>query len=215
MTTQDALPDPEERVPLACDDPSHVHLTAQENQVHRLIHQGMDATEQGQLANAQAIFAQSLQLARTYTLPQWEAQSLFSHGVILDRAGQYTEAIPWFEQALVLFQTHGPIRMFLSGSIFLANMLTKTGDPERSLPILQQVKQQADHGLEMGEVPADEYEYEVYCLYRHVPASTYPQPSVCRSTRKGCTLPGHHCTPLATGLDSFRAGIRRASAGCT
>src|SRR3989442_2971549 len=147
MMTQDALPDPEDRATPDCQDPSHAHLTAQEDQVHRLIHQGIDATEQGQLSEAQAIFAQALQLARTHALPQWEAQALFSHGVTLDRAGQYTEAIPWFEQALVLFQAHGPIRIVISVSIFLANMLTKTGDPERSIPILQQAKQQADSGL--------------------------------------------------------------------
>lgn len=136
--------------------------------MHRLIHQGMDATEQGQLVEAQAIFAQALQLARTHALPQWEAQALFSHGVTLDRAGQYTDAIPWFEQALALFQAHGPLRMILSVSIFLANMLTKTGDPERALPILQQAKHQADSGLETGVLPPDEHEYEVYGLYREL-----------------------------------------------
>lgn len=168
MTAQNTLPDPEERAAPDCSDPSHAHLTEQEDQVHRLIHQGIDATEQGELASAQAIFAQALQLARTHALPQWEAQALFSHGVTLDRAGQYTEAIPWFEQALALFQAHGPIRMILSVSIFLANMLTKTGDPERAIPILQQAKQQADKGLETGELPPDEHEYEVYGLYREL-----------------------------------------------
>src|SRR5579884_441904 len=168
MTAQNTAPDPKEQAASDCSDPSHAHLTEQEEQVHRLIHQGINATEHGDLASAQAIFAQVLQLSRTHMLPMWEAQALFSHGVTLDRAGQYTEAIPWFEQSLVLFQTHGPIRMVLSASTFLANMLTKTGDPERSLPILQQAKQQADNGLEMGDLPPDEHEYEVYCLYREL-----------------------------------------------
>jgi tetratricopeptide (TPR) repeat protein len=167
MTTQDAFTDPEDRAQ-QCHDPSHAHLTAQEDQIHRLIHQGMDATEQGQLLEAQTIFAQALTLSRTHALPAWEAQALFSHGVTLDRAGQYTEAIPWFEQALALFQAHGPIRMVLSVSIFLANMLTKTGDPERSIPVLQQAKAQADSGLETGVLPPDEHEYEIYGLYREL-----------------------------------------------
>lgn len=168
MTTQNSLPDPEDRALPQCQDPSHAHLTAQEDQVHRLIHQGMDATEQGRLEDAQAIFAQSLTLSRTHALPQWEAQALFSHGVTLDRAGQYVKAIPWFEQALALFREHGPIRMELTVSIFLANMLTKTGDPERSLPILQQAKAQANSGLETGVLPPDEHEYAVYGLYREL-----------------------------------------------
>ncbi len=168
MTAQSTLPDPEERAAPDCSDPSHAHLTEQEDQVHRLIHQGIDATEQGRHSEAQAIFAQALHLARTHALPQWEAQALFSHGVTLDRSGQYTEAILWFEQALALFQAHGPIRMVLSVSIFLANMLTKTGDPERSIPILQQAKQQADSGLETGVLPPDEHEYEIYGLYREL-----------------------------------------------
>jgi tetratricopeptide (TPR) repeat protein len=166
MTVQNTSPDPKEQGALDCSDPAHTQLTEQEEQVHRLIHQGIDATEHGDLASAQAIFAQALQLSRTHTLPQWEAQALFSHGVTLDRAGQYTEAIPWFEQALALFQTHGPIRMILTVSIFLANMLTKTGDPECALPILQQAKQQADRGLEAGELQEIEHEYEVYGLLR-------------------------------------------------
>jgi tetratricopeptide (TPR) repeat protein len=168
MTVQNTAPDPKEQAASGCSDPSHAHLTEQEEQVHRLIHQGIDATEHGNLASAQAIIAQALQLSRTSMLPTWEAQALFSHGVTLDRAGQYTEAIPWFEQALALFQKHGPIRMVLAVSIFLANMLTKTGDPERSLPILQQAKERADHGLETGDLPPDEHEYEVYGLYREL-----------------------------------------------
>jgi tetratricopeptide (TPR) repeat protein len=168
MTTQSSLPDPEDKALSHCQDPSHVHLTEQENQVHRLTHQGIDATEQGRLLEAQAIFAEVLQLAHTHVLPQWEAQALFGHGVTLDRAGQYIEAIPWFEQALALFREHGPIRMGLTVSIFLANMLTKTDDPARSLPILQQAKQQADKGLETGDLPPDEHEYELYGLYREL-----------------------------------------------
>lgn len=169
MTTQDARPDQGDSAAAPpCDDPSHAHLSAEEDQVHRLIHQGMDATEQGELTRAQAIFEQALHLARAHALPQWEAQSLFSHGVTLDRAGCYTEAIPWFEQALALFQAHGTLRMVITVSIFLANMLNKTGDPEHALPILQQAKQQADQGLETGDLPPDEHEYEVYGLYREL-----------------------------------------------
>jgi tetratricopeptide (TPR) repeat protein len=203
MTAQSTLPDPEERAAPDCSDPSHAHLTEQEDQVHRLIHQGIDATEQGRHSEAQAIFAQALHLARTHALPQWEAQALFSHGVTLDRSGQYTEAIPWFEQALALFQAHGPIRMVLSVSIFLANMLTKTGDPERSIPILQQAKQQADSGLETGVLPPDEHEYEIYGLYREL-GRAYLEVGQIREAE--------HSYQQALALDPLYAGAQETSA---
>jgi tetratricopeptide (TPR) repeat protein len=203
MTTQDSLPDPEDKVVSPCHDPSHAHLTEQEDQAHRLTHQGIDATEQGRLLEAQAIFAQMRDLAHTHALPQWEAQALFGHGVTLDRAGQYTEANPWFEQALALFREHGPPRMELTVSIFLANMLTKTDDPARALPILQQAKRQADKGLQTGDLPADEHEYALYGLYRELGRAYLGL---------GRVRDAHSMYQQALALDPLYAGARETSA---
>jgi hypothetical protein len=78
MTTHDpSAQDREGHTQHPCSDPSHRHLDEREQQVHRLIHQGIDATEQGQLELAQVVFEQALTLAQTHALPQGEAQVLF------------------------------------------------------------------------------------------------------------------------------------------
>ena len=150
-----------------CDNPAHGdHGNAQENEIHRLVHIGMEHTETGRLQRAEETFRRVLALAQAQGFPQWEAQAWYSLGVVLDRSGKYREAVPLFERGLVLFSERGPIRMEVGCSIFLANMLTKTGDAARAFPILQHALEQAEKGLSTGTLPPDEYAYELYGLYR-------------------------------------------------
>src|SRR5712692_1128356 len=126
-----------------CSDPSHSHLDEHEQLVHRLIHEGIDATEQGRLDQARAAFDQALTLAQTH-------------------------ALPLFERSLALFAQSDSARMVVTLSIFLANMLTKTGEPSRSLPILLHARNQAERGRAQGQLSPHEYEYELYGLYREL-----------------------------------------------
>ncbi len=142
-----------------CQDPAHQHQGGREEQIHTLIHQGMAAMESERQDQADAAFAQALTLARQQQLPQWEAQALFGRGAVLDHAGNYIEAIPLFEQARTLFAEGGRVRMEINVSIFLANMLSKTGSPARALSVLQHAMQQAETGLATGALPRDEYQY--------------------------------------------------------
>ena len=142
-----------------CHDPAHQHLDGREEEIHALIHQGMAAMESERLDQADAAFAQALTLARDPRLPQWEAQALFGQGAVLDHAGKYTEAIPLFEQARTLFAEGGRVRMEVNVSIFLANMLSKTGSPARALSVIQHARQQAETGLATGELPREEYHH--------------------------------------------------------
>ena len=169
MTTHDpSAQDREDHTQHQCSDPSHRHLDEHEHQVHRLIHEGIDATEGGQLEQAQAAFDQALTLAQTHALPVWEAQALFGQGGVLDRLGRPTDAVPFFERSLALFAESGSVRMEVTLSIFLSNMLTKTGEPSRSLPILLHAKNQADQGHAQGQLSPHEYEYGLYGLYREL-----------------------------------------------
>lgn len=149
----------EDQVSYPCHDPAHQHLDGQEEEIHTLIHQGMDAMESECLDQAGAAFAQALTLARDPRLPQWEAQALFGQGAVLDHAGKYLDAIPLFEQAQTLFALTGRVRMEVNVSIFLANMLSKTGSPARALSVLQHAMQQAETGLVTGALPREEYHY--------------------------------------------------------
>lgn len=165
-----ASPDPEQTATQDCPDPSHQHLAPEEHQVHQFIHQGMNYTEAGQFDQADAAYAQALALAETYHLPQWQAQAFFGQGAVLDHRGAYAQAIPLFEKALSLFkvqESRSP-RMEINVSIFLANMLSKTGEPARALPVLQQAKQRTEDGHTSGQLPSDEYEYDLYGLYREL-----------------------------------------------
>ncbi len=49
--------------------------------------------------------------------------------------------------------------MEVNVSIFLANMLSKTGSPARALSVLQHAMQQAETGLGTGALPHEEYHY--------------------------------------------------------
>jgi tetratricopeptide (TPR) repeat protein len=152
--------------PSHCQHPQQQDLPDEENKIHALIHQGMDAAEAGQFPLAETVFQLALTFAQTLTLPQWEAQARFGLGTLLDRAGKYTEAIPWFEAALALFEAGDSPRMEVNVGIFLANMLTKTGDPARSLSVLQRAKQRAEEGHTCGCLSLNAYEYELYGVYR-------------------------------------------------
>jgi tetratricopeptide (TPR) repeat protein len=151
--------EPEEQASYPCHDPAHQHQGEREGHIHTLIHQGMAAMESERLDQANAAFVQALTLARQQQLPQWEAQALFGQGAVLDHAGKYTEAIPLFEQARTLFAEGGRVRMEANVSIFLANMLSKTGSPARALSVLQHAMQQAETGLATGVLPREEYQY--------------------------------------------------------
>ena len=151
--------EPEEQASYPCHDPAHQHQGEREDHIHTLIHQGMAAMESERLDQANAAFVQALTLARQQQLPQWEAQALFGQGAVLDHAGKYTEAIPLFEQARTLFAEGGRVRMEANVSIFLANMLSKTGSPARALSVLQHAMQQAETGLATGVLPREEYQY--------------------------------------------------------
>jgi tetratricopeptide (TPR) repeat protein len=152
-----------------CCDPSHQNLCPEENEIHRLIHRGMDYAEANQLEQAEAAYAQALTLAETHHLPRWQAQALFGKGAVLDHRGKYTEAIPFFEQALALFAAgSGEPRMEVNVAIFLANMLSKTGSSARALPVLEQAKRRAEQGKEIGNLPTIEYLYECFGLYHEL-----------------------------------------------
>src|SRR5262249_38910224 len=98
-----------EQASYPCHDPAHQRLDEREEQIHTLIHQGMDAMESECLDQADAAYGQALTLARHQQLSQWEAQALFGQGAVLDHAGKYTEAIPLFEQAQTLFAEGGRV----------------------------------------------------------------------------------------------------------
>lgn len=93
--------------------------------------------------------------------------------------------------------------MVLTVSIFLANMLNKTGDPEIALPILQQTKRQADEGLEMSDLPPDEHEYEMYGHY-HELGRAYLE--------MGNGREAEHSYQQALALDPLYAGVQETSA---
>ena len=149
----------EDQASYLCHDPAHQHLDEREDHIHALIHQGMAAMESERHSLADAAFAQALKEARELRLPQWEAQALFGQGAVLDHAGKYTEAIPLFEQAQRMFALAGSTRMEVNVSIFLANMLSKTGSPARALSVLQRAMQQAETGLATGALLREEYHY--------------------------------------------------------
>ncbi len=151
--------EPEEQASYPCHDPAHQHQGEREGHIHTLMNQGMAAMESERLDQANAAFVQALTLARQQQLPQWEAQALFGQGAVLDHGGKYTEAIPLFEQARTLFAEGGRVRMEVNVSIFLANMLSKTGSPARALSVLQHAMQQAETGLATGVLPREEYQY--------------------------------------------------------
>jgi tetratricopeptide (TPR) repeat protein len=154
----------EDQASYPCHDPTHQHLDEREEQIHTLIHQGMAAMESERLDQADAAFAQALTLARQQQLPQWEAQALFGKAAVLDHTGKYLDAIPLFEQAQAMFALAGRVRMEVNVSIFLANMLSKTGSPARALSVIQHARQQAETGLETGVLPREEYHYELLGL---------------------------------------------------
>jgi tetratricopeptide (TPR) repeat protein len=147
-----------------CHDPVHQYKGERAEEIHTLIHQGMAAMESECLDQANAAFAQALALARAESLSEWEAQALFGRGAGLDRAGKYRDAIPLFEQAQAMFAAAGSIRMEVNVSIFLANMLSKTGSPTRALSVVQHARRQAETGLAAGVLPHDEYQYELFGL---------------------------------------------------
>lgn len=153
-----------------CLDPSHQNLAPEEQKIHQLIHQGMASAEAGQYDQADVIYAQALTLAEAHDLPQWQAQAIFGQGAVLDHRGEYMQAIPFFEKALSLFKAleSRSHRMEINVSIFLANMLSKTGAPARALPILQHARQLTEDGRTSGQLPSDEYEYDLYGLYREL-----------------------------------------------
>src|SRR6266478_1469145 len=148
-----------EQASYSCHDPTHQHEGGREGEIHALIHQGMAAMESELLDQADAAYGQALTLARQQRLPQWEAQALFGQGAVLDHAGKYTEAIPLFERARMLFAEGGRVRMEVNVSIFLANMLSKTGSPTRALSVLPHARQQSETGLATGALPREEYHY--------------------------------------------------------
>src|SRR5260370_14204557 len=156
--------DSTEQASYPCHDPAHQRLDERAEQIHTLIHQGMAAMGSECLDQADAAYGQALTLARHQQLPQWEAQALFGQGAVLDHAGKYTEAIPLFEQAQTLFAEGGRVRMEDNVSIFLANMLSKTGSPARALSVLQHAMQQAETGLATGALPHEEYQYGLFGL---------------------------------------------------
>jgi len=147
-----------------CDNPAHQHNGEREEEIHMLIHQGMAAMEEEQLEQADTMFEQALALSQAASLPEWEAQALFGKGAVLDRAGKYRDAIPLFEQAQTMFAAAGSIRMEVNVSIFLANMLSKTGSPAHALSVVQHARWQAETGLSAGVLPHDEYQYELFGL---------------------------------------------------
>ncbi len=147
-----------------CDNPAHQHNGEREEEIHMLIHQGMAAMEEEQLEQADTMFEQALALSQAASLPEWEAQALFGKGAVLDRAGKYRDAIPLFEQAQTMFAAAGSIRMEVNVSIFLANMLSKTGSPAHALSVVQRARRQAETGLAAGVLPHDEYQYELFGL---------------------------------------------------
>ena len=154
----------EDQASYPCHDPTHQHLNEREEQIHTLIHQGMAAMESERLVQADAAYGQALTLAQQQQLPQWEAQALFGKAAVLDHAGKYTEAIPLFEQAQAMFALAGRVRMEVNVSIFLANMLSKTGSPARALSVLRHARQQAETGLATGVLPREEYHSELLGL---------------------------------------------------
>lgn len=136
--------------------------------VHQLSHRGMDYAAKGRIDEVEQVFAEALALARERNLPRWEAQILFNTGVIFDRSAKPVVAIGYFERALSFFAEHGPLRMEVNVSIFLGNMLWKTGEPSRAERVLQHALRQARLGYETKQIPLNEYENELFGVYREL-----------------------------------------------
>src|SRR5258708_30882862 len=136
--------------------------------LHRLSHQGMDYAALGRLDEVERIFSDILARARARDLPRWEGQILFNTGVIFDRSGKAEVAKPYLEKTLAIFTEQGPLRMEVNVRIFLGNILWKTGAPEQALPILLAAVQQARVGCETKQIAPEEYETELFGIYREL-----------------------------------------------
>jgi tetratricopeptide (TPR) repeat protein len=130
--------------------------------VHQLAHRGLDLAAAGRIDEVEQVFSEALALARSRNLPRWEAQILFNTGVVFDRSAKPVIAAGYFEHALALFVEHGPLRMAVNVSIFLGNMLWKTGEPERAVDILQLAMEQANLGYETKQIDPEEYRAELF-----------------------------------------------------
>lgn len=110
--------------------------TAIREQVHQQVHQIMVHIDAGQLTRAETELAQAAHLAEEYGEADWAAQIAYCWGVLRDRQGRPVEAIPYLRTAHVSFAASNLPRMQVSTSIFLGNMLAKTGQPRRGLAVL-------------------------------------------------------------------------------
>ncbi len=137
-----------------------------EERLHQLSHLAMDHATRGQVDQAEQILGAALALARQHQQPLWEAQTLLDAGRIFDLLGKPSNAVGYLEQAQRLFGEHGQIRMEVTVSILLGNMLAKSGEGERAEGVLENAQERAEQGLASHQLSPDEHAYLLFGLYQ-------------------------------------------------
>lgn len=155
----------EERSPVDAVPSALDHIQGEEefqDYVHQLAHRGLDLAAAGRIDEVEQVFSEALALARSRNLPGWEAQILFNTGVVFDRSAKPVIAASFFERALALFVEHGPLHMAVNVSVFLGNMLWKSGEAARAEAVLQQALAQVRQGYETQQINLDEFRADLF-----------------------------------------------------
>jgi tetratricopeptide (TPR) repeat protein len=139
-----------------------------EVRLHQLSHLAMDHASRGQVDQAEQVLGEALALARQKQQPVWEAQTLLDAGRIFDRLEKPLSAVGYLEQARRLFGDQGQVRMEVTASILLGNMLAKSGEGERAWRVLEVGRERAEQGLVSHQLAPDEHAYLLFGLYREL-----------------------------------------------